>query len=124
MHKTTLMAATLLTMCLSTSILAGERPEHFEGKPAETLDQAVANFSEANGKLAAILEEDKLGPEELHEVHQLTYTLENALEKIRDDLSGLAEVLEEVHVASETMDVETVKDKGEEYLDTSRKVVK
>lgn len=124
MQKTTLMAATLLTMCLSTSILADERPEHFEGKPAETLDQAVANFSEANGQLATILEEEDLGPKELHEVHQLTYTLENALEKIREDLDDLAEVLEEIHVASETIDTEAVKAKGDDYLDTARKVVK
>lgn len=124
MQKITLMAAILLTMCLSTSILADERPEHFEGKPADTLDQAVANFGEANGKLAAILEEDDLGPEELQEVHKLTYTLENALEKIREDLDELAEVLEEIHVASETIDTETVKAKGDDYLDTARKVVK
>jgi DNA repair ATPase RecN len=124
MQKATLMAATFLTMCLSTTVLADERPEHFEGKPADTLDQAVANFSEANGKLAAILEEEDLGPEELHEVHQLTYTLENALEKIREDLDELAEVLEEIHIASETIDTETVKARGEDYLEAARKVVK
>lgn len=124
MQKITLMAAILLTMCLSTSILADERPEHFEGKPADTLEKAVANFGETNGKLAAILDKDDLGPEELQEVHKLTYTLENALEKIREDLDELAEVLEEIHVASETIDTETVKAKGKDYLDTARKVVK
>lgn len=123
MQKITLVTAMLLATCLSTSTLADERPEHFEGKPAETLDQAVANFSEANGKLAAILEEDDLGQQDLHEVHRLTYTLENALEKIREDLDDLAEVLEEIHLASETIDTETVRTRGDEYLETARRVV-
>lgn len=101
-----------------------DRPEHFEGKPARTLEEAVDNFSEYNDRLAAILNKDELGLMEVHEVHQLTYTLENALEKIRDELDDLADTLESVHVASEKADVDTVKSQGRAYLEQARKVVK
>ncbi len=124
MYRLTLIAITLFTLGSSTSALASERPEHFEGKPAETLEQAVTNFSEANQELATLLAEEDLDARQLHEVHKLTYTLENALERIREDLEGLAETLEEVHLASETTDSETVKAKGREYLETARKLVK
>lgn len=99
------------------------RPDHFKGKPANTLEEAVGNFSEYNSKLAAIVAKDELSPLDMHEVHQLTYTLENALEKIRAELATLAETLEAVHVASEHADVATVKTQGKAYLDKSRKVV-
>lgn len=99
-----------------------ERPEHFKGKPAETLEQALTNFSEYNGKLANILKKDELSPKDLYEVHQLTYTLENALEKIREEYEELAEALEEVHIASESNEPGTVKSRGREYLETSDRI--
>lgn len=123
MYKTSLMATALIAFSLSAPIAASERPDHFEGKPAETLKQAVTNFSETNEKLGALLSADELDSKALHEVHQLTYTLENALERIREDLDELAEVLEEVHVASETTDAETVKARGIEYLDSARQLI-
>lgn len=100
-----------------------ERPEHFKGEPAETLDQALANFSEYNAKLAEILAREELTAKDLYEVHQLTYTLENALETIRNEYAGLAETLEEVHVASEHNDNATVKSRGQAYLETASKLV-
>ena len=63
-------------------------------EPAETMEQALANFSEYNARLAALLEQDELTMADLAQIHQLTYTLENALERINDDLEDLAETLE------------------------------
>lgn len=102
--------------------LADERVEHFSGKPAETLEQAVGNFSEYNRKLEELLD-GELSPQEMGQVHELTYTLENALEKINADLAALADTLEEVHIASETQDVEGVRQHGEVYLTESRKII-
>ena len=117
----------ILLLC-TTLALAGmahaERAEHFKGKPTETLEQAVKNFSEYNHKLEAILVKGSLTAQDLAEIHQLTYTLENALEKINDELSELAEVLEEVHVASEMNDAETVLSRGDVYLSISRQVIR
>ncbi|SDS99870.1 hypothetical protein SAMN05216198_3373 [Halopseudomonas litoralis] len=101
-----------------------ERPAHFKGEPAETLQQAVSNLSEYNIKLDELLAKDQLTPMDMHEVHQLTYTLENALQKIQADLVETAEVLEEVHIASETGKPEVVKTKGQIYLETTRTLVK
>ena len=58
---------------------AGESVSHYKGKPAETLPQAVANFSEYNRKLKVLLD----GPvtdADMDEVHQLTYTLETLIQ--------------------------------------------
>lgn len=102
----------------------GERPAHSKGEPADTLQQAVTNLSEYNDKLEALLVKDELTVMDMHEVHMLTYTLENALEKIQADLVEVAEVLEEVHVASETGQPQVVKEKGQVYLQTTRTLVK
>lgn len=99
------------------------RVDHFKGVPADTLDEALANLSEYNAQLEAILSSPELGPMELHNVHQLTYTLENALERLILELNELADTLEEVHVASERADPATVLDKGNEYLEISRRVI-
>ena len=101
-----------------------DRPAHAKGEPSETLQQAVSNLSEYNTRLEALLAKDDLSVTDMHEVHMLTYTLENALQKIQADLEGTAEVLEEVHIASETNKPEVVKEKGQVYLQTTRTLVK
>ena len=50
-------------------------------------------------------------------VHELTYTLENALAKINDELGKLAVTLEEVHLASEKYDADAVRDHGDAYME-------
>lgn len=100
-----------------------ERPDHYQGEPSETLEQAVANFSEYNQKLESLLAQDELSARQLNEVHQLTYTLENALEKIQEELVDLAEVLEEVHVGSETSDESAVLTRGAVYLERARLLI-
>jgi hypothetical protein len=97
--------------------------EHFEGKPSENLEQAVKNFSEYNNKLEAILGKGELSMQDMGEIHELTYTLENALKRIDEEVDNLEETLESVHVASETGDTDTVQSKGERYLSTSRQLI-
>lgn len=113
----------LVITTLSIPALADDRIEHFEGEPSETLEEAVKNFSEYNKKLAFILEKDGLTNQDIVEVHQLTYTLENALAKINDEMEELAETLEELHLASEKADGEKVKNKGTSYLNTAQTVI-
>lgn len=119
----------LTGLALSTMIGLGgaahgdDRPGHFKGLPAETLQEAVKNFSEHNRKLDALLNQGELSPEDLATIHELTYTLENALNKLNSEFEALAETLEEVHIASERADGETVVSKGREYLSVSRQVI-
>ena len=121
--RLTTFVCTLLLGLSTTAMAHSDRPDHFEGLPSDTLTEAVQNFSAYNVKLAELVALESLTPHQLHEVHQLTYTLENALEKMRAELAILAEVLEEVHVASEYSDAAKVKARGQVYLDTARKLV-
>jgi len=119
----TTLAVTLL-MSLSMLAHAEDRPDHYKGEPSETLEQAVQNFSEYNRKLEVLLNKEKLTAAEMATVHQLTYTLENALNKINAELDALSETLEVVHKASENVDAATTLSKGREYLSVSRQVIK
>lgn len=114
---------TFVAMGATSAIGDEERVEHYEGLPAETLDGAVTNFSEYNARLAAVLEKPELTDEDLQTVHELTYTLENALQKINAELDTLAETLEALHLASETDDPEGTKTHGAAYLETARTIV-
>ncbi|KPP96825.1 DUF6746 family protein [Marinobacter sp. HL-58] len=121
MRKQTLALLTCAALTLPISSLADE-VEHYEGKESATLKEAVANFSEYNEKLENILS-GELDAEAMNEIHQLTYTLENALGKINEEFDGLAVTLEEIHLGSERADAEGVASNGKSYLETSRTVI-
>jgi hypothetical protein len=63
------------------------------------LTQAVRNFSKYNKKLISVLEQQILNAEDLYEIYNLPIpltragNLENALEKIEDEVEVLEEVL-------------------------------
>ncbi|SRR5690606_31064176 len=115
---------TIVFLTLSGMALAdASRPDHYHGKPAETLEQAVTNFRDANQDLARLLEGD-LNNADIAAIHETTYTLENALAKLQQELAQLAETLEAVHVASEKVDRETLKTQGADYLRVTRELEK
>lgn len=117
-----LTAALLLGLALG-GVAKADRADHFEGLPAETLEAAVQNLSEYNERLQAILDRDDLSSTDLAEVHEITYTLENALQKVALEFDDLADTLEAVHLASESADARTVQEQGRAYLETARKVI-
>ena len=119
-----LFAGALLALSLSATAAADERPDHYKGERSDTLEQAMANLVEYNGRLEAILAKDELGPEDTAKIHELTYTLENALARIESEVEALEETLEEVHVASERYEVDTVRTQGRKYLDNAAKLTK
>lgn len=117
------MSKIFMTVTLSAALLSSgtvwatdSRPAHFKGVESADLTSAMINLTEYNQRLATLLENNTLTPEDLVAVHQLTYTLENALERISKDVDDLTETLERVHVASETMQPETVQTEGAKYL--------
>jgi hypothetical protein len=112
-------SATLCVLLLAAATGRADPPrvDHFEGEPAPSLAAALANLEEYNAQLAAVLEREALTPDDLHTVHQLTYTLENALARIAEDVDVIAEHLEAVHIASEQADTATVRDQGRSYLE-------
>src|SRR5699024_9628465 len=114
------------SLVFSGALLADDhaaRPDHFEGLPAANIIAALENLAEYTEKLAS-LHDAPPDANEMAQVHILSYTIDNALERILEDVEDIAETLEEVHVASETMDRETVQKRGTVYLDASQALVK
>lgn len=114
---------TLLSAAFFSPALKASEPQHFKGLPAETLQEAVKNFSEYNQKLAAIMAKDNLMPADMAEIHQLTYTLENALERIEKEMDKIEDLLEDVHLASEKAQYDKALKKGREYLSKSQTLI-
>ena len=112
-------ALTASLLLLSTPLIADDKLDHFKGAPAATLTEAMSNFSEYNRKLETLLAKDQLAPQDMHEIHVLTYTLEKALQKIDDSVDELEEMLEDVHKGSEHGDPDKVKKQGKSYLNLS-----
>ncbi|WP_205341369.1 DUF6746 family protein [Denitrificimonas caeni] len=112
-----------VSLVVAGSAIADESTAHFKGLAAPDLQTAVANFSEYNKRLEDVLS-GELTDMDLVKVHELTYTLENALEKINVDLEELANTLEKVHVASETFNRDALKEAAPAYLNTARIIVK
>lgn len=109
-------AALIMSFSLASAALAHEeRVGHFKGKESNTLAEAVANFNETNKQLEALLA-GEVTNNDIAAVHEATYTLEKALEKIHSELGTLAETLEEVHLASEKFNRDGVKTNGDKYI--------
>ncbi|MBK1621176.1 hypothetical protein CKO42_22710 [Lamprobacter modestohalophilus] len=118
MKSTPITLALFLTV--SGSVAADElspdgRP-HFSGKDADSVKEAFHHFEEGNEKLEKYLKGDSIEGADLAHVHELTYTLENAIAKMQAALARLATSLEEVHLASERGDADVVLESGREYL--------
>ena len=110
-------------MAVTSWAYAHERPDHFKGLPAETLEEAVANFSEYNKKLEAMMDKG-LSRRDMGEVHQMTYTMENALEKIHEEVAQLVDTLEDLHLASEGTDPRDMATKAAIYLEAAQTLIK
>lgn len=120
MFKSTMGIILVAGLAFPASLIAGES-QHFSGAPADTLPQAMTNLGEYNQKLAMVLAAD-LDPTALSEVHQLTYSLENALARITLELDDLTQTLEAVHQASEHADPSSVQQQGARYLEKARQL--
>lgn len=99
-----------------------EQYRHYSGEPALTLDQALTNLRDYNRRLQLLLNNTELDASDMGEVHQLTYTLENALQRLEQEVETIQEQLEVVHKGSEALDTERVKRVGQKYLTEIAKI--
>lgn len=98
------------------AVASDDRVDHFQGQSADTIEQALMNLEQYNARFSEILNAGEMDAETSYEIHQLTYTLENALERLETELGVLQEHLEAVHLASEANDTETQAERGRAYL--------
>ncbi len=102
--------------------MADDKYDHYKGKPSSTLDEALTNLKEYNSKLAAEFQAGKVKLEQLHRIHELTYTLENALKRVEKDVEDIQETLEKLHKASEYGRVDEANKTAVEYLEKVKKI--
>ena len=103
-------------LLITTMAQADEKYSHFPSLDAPNTSVALCNLAKFNEKLQTIANKKKLTPEDMVKVHELTYTLENAVIRLQKDLKTIAVDLEKVHKASEHLDGKTVKGSGDKYL--------
>ncbi len=105
-----------LFSALSLPLVADDSVDHYAGKPSETLAEAVKNFTEGNARLRELLS-GEVTNQDMADIHEVSYTLENAVAKLQRELNVLAVVLEDVHLASESFNQNTVSASGKAYMD-------
>ena len=100
-----------------------DRIEHFEGEPAQSLEAALRHWRTYNARLEALLNDKAITAETSFEVHRLTYTLENALSRLDQELDALQATLERVHLASEANRTDVLRDQARQYLEHSARLL-
>jgi len=106
-------------LILNQQVFASEH-KHFKGEQAATLSEAMSLLSEKNKQLAQMVSKDTLALKEVGEIHQMTYSMENALKKIKSELKSIEALLEEVHQASEHNEPKKIIDHSKQYLDKAK----
>ena len=93
------------------------RIEHYAGEQIETAEQAFNALETNNGKIAKILKSDSLTDSQLEEIHEISYTLESAIDKLISEKAGnkktlksVDEAIQAVHYASENHEEESVRE--------------
>lgn len=118
------LVATASFICLASLVAkADEKYSHFPSLKAPTTSAALFNLTAYNQKLQAIVNKKELSPEDMVKVHELTYTLENAVIKLQKDLNTIAVDLEKVHKASEHLDQKVIKGSGDKYLVATQSIL-
>lgn len=106
----------LFALASTPSAADTDRVEHFQGQSADSLAEALDHLQRYNARLAALIEADEITAETSYEVHELTYTLENALGRLAKELGVVQDTLEKVHLASEADQGEVIATQGQQYL--------
>ncbi|MCF2948000.1 hypothetical protein L0668_07770 [Paraglaciecola aquimarina] len=107
-------ATSLLLASISFTIFATD-VDHFKGTPSPDLKSALCNLQKFDNTLKTITDKP-LSANDMVQIHQLTYTLEVALQKVQQELKVAAEELEKVHKGSEVVSKEQVNTAAKKYL--------
>ncbi|NMP17325.1 DUF6746 family protein [Thalassotalea sp. Y01] len=121
--KTLMTMATGAVLFASLNTMAEQKYQHFDSLDAPNTEVALCNLQQFNAKLAALTNKQQLTAEEMVKVHELTYTLENAVIRLQKDLDNIAVELEKVHLASESLDQKTIQESGDKYLNATNLII-
>lgn len=113
------LATTLVLGLAALPVTASEEVDHYEAEPSGSLAEALENLGAYNAKVAAVMDRDDLGVADMEEVHQYTYTMEQAVARIAAEMEEMAVVLERVHLSSEGDDPDALREATEIYLELS-----
>jgi metal-responsive CopG/Arc/MetJ family transcriptional regulator len=119
MHLFTAFAAGAALSFVMTTASFADEVEHYFAEPSETIEEALRNFMEYNGKVQEVLSRETLSVADMEEIHEYTYTIELALAKMNEEFSALAVTLEELHLATEEHDEAIVRGIAETYFATA-----
>ncbi|MFO7756964.1 MAG: DUF6746 family protein [Roseovarius sp.] len=109
--------ATPVALALFALPAAAQEVDHYEPVPSETLTEAMENLATYNERVEDVLAREDLSVSDMEEIHQYTYTMEQAVARIATSMEEIAELLEEVHLASEGDDADDLRQKAEAYLE-------
>lgn len=114
--KAAIVTIGLAIFTLSPLAQADHDMGHFPALKAENIQTALCNMQSYQKNLAEITAKEELTTLDMVKVHELTYTLENALQRLQKDLVKVAADLEEVHQASEKLEADKIQAFGKKYL--------
>lgn len=112
-----ILVTSVLMAIASTSFASDDK--HFKGEMPTTYLQAQQQLAEGKAELARILEDGKVSIVEMGKIHQLTYSLENSLEFMEQEMERIQETLERVHKGSEHGTNEQVFNDAQQFLKNS-----
>jgi hypothetical protein len=111
-------AGAALSLVITAQAFADD-VDHYFAEPSETIEQALRNFVEYNGKVQEVLSRETLSVDDMEQIHEYTYTIELALAKMNDEFGALAVTLQELHLASEEHDEAVVRRIADTYFATA-----
>lgn len=106
------------TFCFSSD--KSERIDHFKGIVPASVNEAQQILTDYNKKLAKLIKKEKLDMKDMGEIHMLTYTLENQLGYMMEDLKKVADELEKLHLLSESTEAKKAQAQAVIYLKNSK----
>ena len=117
--KKHMFVASLAIGLLAQSAHSDEQYAHFPALESNDLQTAICNIQTYNQKLNAILSAPEITVQDMVKVHELTYTLENAVNFLKGSLEQTSIDLEKVHKASEVLDASIIKNAGKRYMNST-----
>ncbi|TVP89721.1 MAG: hypothetical protein EA348_07465 [Pseudomonadaceae bacterium] len=99
-----------------------DRAAHYQAERSDSTEQAVSNLRSSNQQLAALIG-GELSDNDMHDIHKLSYTLEDTLQRLIDDLQLLHDTVADMHWATESMQADAVTDYGAAYLEGIGKII-